>query len=186
MLRLSDAVAARARAAGVRGRTVQLKIKLADFRLLTRSRTLGEAADIAGTIAATARDLLREPELRAQVEATGARLLGVSVSNLIEAGGEQLALFGAGDARPVASNNGNTGNTVGAGGGASARPRDSTGERNLTEALDAIRSRFGTAAVGPAALAERGRLRVKQAGDTQWGPNREDDSSPPASSAHDS
>ena len=148
VLRLADAVAGRARAAGVRGRTVQLKIKLGDFRLLTRSRTLPEPADIADVIASTARSLLREPDMRSVIASCGARLLGVSISNLVEAQAEQLHLFG--------------------------EVADPLGQRRLTEALDAIRSRFGTEAVGSAALTERGRVRVKQAGDTQWGPNQDD------------
>ena len=44
-------------------------------------------------------------------------------------------------------------------------------ERELTGTIDAIRAKFGTAALGPAALAEAGKLRVKRQGDTQWGPN---------------
>ncbi len=161
VLRLSDAVAGRARAAGLRGRTVQLKIKLSDFRLLTRSRTLSEPVDTATPIASAARALLREPEMRAAIEEYGARLLGVSVANLVEGGTEQLHLFG--DVGPV----------VEVGVVAPTRLRDPAEDRKLTEAVDAIRSRFGTAAVGPATLATGGRLRVKRPGDTQWGPNED-------------
>jgi len=39
-----------------------------------------------------------------------------------------------------------------------------------SEALDAVRSRFGTGAVGPAALAGPDGVDVKREGDTQWGP----------------
>jgi DNA polymerase-4 len=156
ILRLADAVAGRARAAGVRGRTVQLKVKLADFRLLTRSRTLPEPVDTAAPIGATARLLLRDPDMCGLIQASGARLLGVSVSNLVEGHEEQLQLFD----------------------GAPARRRDTGDERKLTEAVDAIRSRFGTGALGPAALANRGTLRVKRPGDTQWGPNETPEQDP--------
>ena len=36
--------------------------------------------------------------------------------------------------------------------------------------MEAVRERFGVAAVGPAALLGSDGLRVKRPGDTQWGP----------------
>jgi len=86
-------------------------------------------------------------ELLAGVDpGAGVRLFGVSLSNLVEAQDEQLTLDGA-----VAEH---------------------TGWDEAARAVDAIRARFGDAAVGPAALVEadgRG-LRLKREGDTQWGP----------------
>ncbi len=40
-----------------------------------------------------------------------------------------------------------------------------------TEALDRIRDRFGSSAIGPASALESGRLRVVRSGEQQWGPD---------------
>ncbi|MFA5885622.1 MAG: DNA polymerase IV [Acidimicrobiia bacterium] len=77
--RLADRTAARLRAAGHRGRTVQLKVRFADFRTITRSRTLPAPTDLAADIAATARVLLDGVDV-----GEGVRLLGVSVQQLVE------------------------------------------------------------------------------------------------------
>ena len=155
LLRLADAVASRSRAAGMRGRTVQLKVKLADFRLLTRSKTVAGVAETMGRIHEIAVSLLRDPEVSSLISTVGARLIGVSVSNFTDEG-EQMALFAPTTAKteeaPVIAHNSET-------------------QRELTGTIDAIRAKFGAAALGPATLADRGRLRVKQQGDTQWGPN---------------
>ena len=58
VVRLADGVASRLRAAARAGRTVQLKVRFADFRTITRSRTLAEPTDLAADIGRVARDLL--------------------------------------------------------------------------------------------------------------------------------
>jgi DNA polymerase-4 len=73
---------------------------------------------------------------------SGVRLFGVSVSNLEPGGAKQLTLDDA------------------------VKP----GWSGASGAIDAVRERFGDAALGPAALIEGGRLRVKRQGDRQWGP----------------
>ena len=78
--RLADRTASRLRAAGHRGRTVQLKVRFADFRTITRSKTLPAPTDLAHDIAATARALLDSVDL-----GPGVRLLGVSVQQLVDA-----------------------------------------------------------------------------------------------------
>jgi len=86
----------------------------------------------------------------------GVRLLGVSVSSLearAVVGGEQLALI---DLAALAD--GQLHST-------------SAGRTDVDAAVDAIRERYGTASVGPAALVGRWGLRVKQLGDDQWGPS---------------
>lgn len=163
LLRLSDAVSARVRAAGVGGRTVQLKLKLADFRLITRSKTLTVAATTTPTIYETVKALLHEPSMASLVRETGVRLVGVSLGNLGEVGadpqasdGQQLDLFSP----------------------AKSPTRSSESDRVIAGTIDAIRERFGSRSVGPAALVRKGGLRVKQPGDTQWGPSSSPEGSP--------
>jgi DNA polymerase-4 len=76
-----EKVGARARAADATGRVVTLKLKTADFRSLTRRRTLPEPTQTARVLFAHAREML-------QAEARGAayRLIGVALSDLDEAG----------------------------------------------------------------------------------------------------
>lgn len=117
LLALAEDVGTRVRADGVRGRTVQLKIRYHDFRTLTRRRTLAAPTDITREIYEAARTLLRErvPLARARV-----RLLGVQISQLGRAGEGQGLLFGEEE-----------------------RGR----ERRLDRALDALRDRLGDDAV---------------------------------------
>jgi len=80
-------VARRLRHAGLRARTVQLKLKRADFTLVTRRATLDEATDDGQLLYREAAALLaREP-------ARPTRLTGVSAQNLIAAAAPQLGLF---------------------------------------------------------------------------------------------
>ena len=111
------------------GRTVQLKVRYAGFRTITRSRTLREATDLAADIAAVARGLLRDvPGLT-----DGVRLIGVSMQQLSVPALSQPDLFGSEVDR--------------------GRRRDAaagaTAERQALErTVDAVRARFGNNAVG--------------------------------------
>lgn len=78
LLRLSERVAGRLRAAGLVGRTVSVKLRRADFTTITRARTLREATDVAKEIHATARDLYRA----AGLQRIRLRLVGVRMENL--------------------------------------------------------------------------------------------------------
>ena len=84
-VRMSDAVAARLRKAGLAGRTVTIKVRFHDFRTITRGHTLPTATATASVIATTAKDLLGQVD-----PSPGVRLFGVTVSNLGEAAAEQL------------------------------------------------------------------------------------------------
>ncbi len=77
LLALSDKVGVRLRRAGQVGRTVSIKVRLTDFRTLTRSRTLATATDVAREIFDTAWDLFRILSPGQRV-----RLLGVRMENL--------------------------------------------------------------------------------------------------------
>ncbi|WGW04160.1 DNA polymerase IV [Tropicibacter oceani] len=76
--RLSEKVADRAKAKGLAGRVVTLKVKRADFRLITRRVSLTDATQIADRIYRTARPLFD------QVQAQGPfRLIGTGISDLV-------------------------------------------------------------------------------------------------------
>jgi DNA polymerase-4 len=64
---------------GRRGRTIGIKVRFADFRTLTRARTVDQAVNDPSTVLAVAGDLLRQVLPRSPV-----RLLGVRVARLDE------------------------------------------------------------------------------------------------------
>ncbi len=45
---------------------------------------------------------------------------------------------------------------------------------SVTDAVDAIRARYGGEAVGPASLVTPDGIRVRRRGEAQWGPSRPD------------
>ena len=151
IIRLSDAVAVRLRAAGVAGRTVTLKLKFPDFRLISRSHTPSDPLSAGAAIAEQADSLMRHREVAAEIERLGVRLLGVSMSNLTNLAAiatvQQLAMF-ASEAEPAAT--------------------PDLGE--VDDVVAAIRARFGADAVAPAVLTSASGMRIKRLGDTQWGP----------------
>jgi DNA polymerase-4 len=82
-------VGARLREDGYRARTVTLKVRLANFSTLTRSRTIDPATDVGADLYRVAAELFRGlPGARRRV-----RLLGVAATGLVPAGEEQLALL---------------------------------------------------------------------------------------------
>ena len=89
LLRLTDRVATRLRAAGLSARTITIKVRFSDFKTVTRSRTLAEPTDVAGRIYGAARALYDSLRLfRPRI-----RLLGVAATGLIPGGGsEQLRI----------------------------------------------------------------------------------------------
>ncbi len=80
MLALSGKVAARLRRAGLLGRTVVIKIRFADFRTVTRSRTLASPTDVTREVFDTAWGLYQ-----ALRPAEPIRLVGVRTENLLNA-----------------------------------------------------------------------------------------------------
>jgi DNA polymerase IV len=91
-LALSQKVGSRLREDGYRARTIVLKVRLANFTTLTRSRTLASPTDVAAEIYQVASELYRGlPGARRRV-----RLLGVQATGLVAAGAEQLALLHGG------------------------------------------------------------------------------------------
>ncbi len=124
LLRLSGRTARGLRAAGCAARTVVVKLRLATFKTITRSRTLPEPTDVARQIYAVACELYAAAGLgdRARL-----RLVGVRAAGLVPAAdaGTQLAL----GERPVSW-------------------------REAERAVDRIAGRFGTDTVRPAILVD--------------------------------
>jgi DNA polymerase-4 len=126
LLRLSDRTARGLRAGGSVARTVVIKLRLANFKTITRSRTLPEPTDVARKIYDTACELYAASGLDARARL---RLVGVRATGLIPAASAvtQLAL----DEPP-------------------------TSWRDAERAVDRIAGRFGTGTVRPAVLVHRG------------------------------
>lgn len=78
--RLSQKTADRAKHAGVEGRVVTLKLKTADFRILTRRVSLSEGTQLAQIVFRTARTLLAR-----ETSSQKYRLIGVGLSDLHDA-----------------------------------------------------------------------------------------------------
>ncbi|HYO60543.1 MAG TPA: DNA polymerase IV [Actinomycetota bacterium] len=127
ILRLSDRTADRLRRKGLCGRTVTIKVRWSSFQTITRARTLPAEVDTAADIYAVARDLYE----KLAPAAPRIRLLGVSVTSLVPGPPRrQLDLLTGRAGRP--------------------------GWQEASEAIDSIRKRFGSSAVGPATLVDRG------------------------------
>jgi DNA polymerase-4 len=90
LLELTEQVGWRLRRHGLRGWTVQLKVRFADFSLITRSQTLAEPTDITEELWQAASELLchRLPTSHLPV-----RLIGMGVSSFDESGFRQGLLF---------------------------------------------------------------------------------------------
>ncbi|HEX6684845.1 MAG TPA: DNA polymerase IV [Candidatus Limnocylindrales bacterium] len=80
VLSLSQQVAARARASGVAGRTVAVKLRFADFKTISRSRTLPAPTDVAHEIFRTVWELLEAARGGQRLRLVGVRLEGLSTS----------------------------------------------------------------------------------------------------------
>jgi DNA polymerase-4 len=89
---LAGQVAWRLRRHGLQGRTVQIKVRLADFSTLTRAQTLAQPTDISDEIRRVALDLF---EQRLPRSLPPLRLLGVGVSGFGDSHGGQADLFAA-------------------------------------------------------------------------------------------
>jgi DNA polymerase-4 len=137
LLRLSGRTARALRGSGHVARTVSVKLRLASFATITRSKTLSEPTDVARDIYAVARSLYEGAGLG---ERARLRLVGVRASGLAPAAGHgtQLAFTGR-----------------------------QAGWREAEQAMDRIARRFGDGAVAPAALFPAARLPAPSKGHEQ-------------------
>jgi DNA polymerase IV len=150
VLRMAESVATMLRGAASAARTVTVKVKFSDLSLLTRSHTLGQAITTGGAIGQVAASLLAAID-----PGEGIRLLGVSASGLVEGGGDQLS-FDLGDGRDEGTQ--------------SPTSREQSWQ-DATAAIDAIRDKFGQAAVGSAAMVTEAGVQVPARRDAPWGPS---------------
>ena len=107
-------------------------------------RTITRSVTVSSAVA-TGPDVVRSArELLQKIDPTpGVRLLGIHVSQLLDDAARQLSLDDV----------------------------EAPSWDDATEAIDAIRARYGADAIGPASLAGPDGVRVKRQGDTQWGPS---------------
>jgi len=145
LLRLADAVAARLATGSLAGATLTVKVRFADFTTITRSQTPATPLATTRAIVDGAREVVAGID-----PSPGIRLLGVSVSGLTPAGASrQLSFEDLSGADPEG--------------------------RGVQTAVDAIRRRWGSDAIGPAALLGPSGLGVRRRGDDPWGPGDEPD-----------
>jgi DNA polymerase-4 len=129
LMALAIRVASDLRRQGLRAKTVTVKLKDADFRLRSASRTVDQPLESDRAILAVAKELLVTLRERRR---TGARLVGVGVSHFTTGEeGTQLVLFDAGETAPAL---------------------ETDRDRKLSEAADELRKRFGKDAIKPGRL----------------------------------
>lgn len=175
LVRMVDASATSLRKAELGARTVNIKVKFADFTQITRSHSMSAPIDATPAIGAVAAALLDSVDL-----SKGVRLLGVSLTGFGEAGaGMQLSLdfgspslvsAGVGLRADRGSDPGSIRPESGLEQAHQAAERLQQSWGSVTAAVDAIRSRYGGSSVGPASLVGEGGLRVRLRGEAQWGP----------------
>lgn len=117
IVELAEQVGCRLRRHDLRGRTVQVKIRLADFHTITRAKTVSAATNITAEIRQTAVELF---EAYAASGKPPIRLLGVGVSGLGSGRAVQQSLFA---------------------------DEDRQKQTQLDETADRIRERFGSTAL---------------------------------------
>lgn len=135
---LAEEVAHRLKKSHLAGRTVQLKLKTSTFKILTRRTTLPAGTQLADTLFRAADGMLRAEVARDRRRRY--RLIGVGASELAEPGTAlpQVDLFGEAPKSP-----------------------DDPRSAKVEKAMDAVREKFGTAAIGMGRGLGRGRLRPR-------------------------
>lgn len=122
---LTARVAAQLRDEQILARSVTMKLRHDDFRTVTRRRTLETATDLDAEIYLAARSLFRDAFEEVRRRDRGVRLIGVAATNLGTAAEEDLF-----------------------------EPPERSRLRQLTEAVDKVRGKFGFDAVTPGSIFE--------------------------------
>lgn len=142
LLAIATRVAARLRRHGMKGRTVSLKVKYSDFKLVTRETTLPCSTDDGGEIFRHALSLLEKTDAGRRP----VRLLGIYLSNfgegrMREEEWGQIPLFGH-RPQPRAASSRET------------PARDPARAAKLNEAVDRIRKKYGEKGIRPGTLVD--------------------------------
>jgi DNA polymerase-4 len=126
LLSLANRVARRMRRKGLEGKTVTLKVKYSDFKLITRAATLPHYTSDSAEIYANVCRLLE----KTAVGKRPVRLLGISLSNLADSdAGRQLSLF--------------------------SRDEPSEKRKKLNRTADSILDKFGQQGIRPGSLVDK-------------------------------
>jgi DNA polymerase-4 len=125
LLSLANRVARRMRRKGLEGKTITLKVKYSDFKLITRSVTLHHYTNDSAEIYSNVCSLLK----KTAVGKRPVRLLGISLSNLSDTdAGRQLSLFSQ---------------------------EESEKRKELNKTADSILDKFGKRGIRPGSLVEK-------------------------------
>ena len=122
---LTARVASQLRDEQILARSVTLKLRHDDFRTVTRRRTLETATDLDAELYAVARDLFRAAFEEVRQRNRGVRLIGIAATNLGTSAEEDLF-----------------------------EPPERIRLRQLTEAVDKVREKYGFDAVTPGSITE--------------------------------
>ena len=126
LLSLANRVARRMRRKGLEGKTITLKVKYSDFKLITRSVTLHHYTNDSTEIYSNVCSLLE----KTAVGKRPVRLLGISLSNLADSdAGRQLSLF--------------------------SQEESSEKRKELNKTADSILDKFGNRGIRPGSLIEK-------------------------------
>jgi len=126
LLSLANRVARRMRRKGLEGKTISLKVKYSDFKLITRSVTLHHYTSDSSEIYSNVCRLLE----KTAVGKRPVRLLGISLSNLSDTdSGRQLSLFNQGESNQK--------------------------RKELNKTADSILDKFGKRGIRPGSLVDK-------------------------------
>ena len=162
-LRMAESVAGHLRDSELAARTLTVKVKYADFTMVTRAYTLPFAMDTGAALGAVAGALVDGVDLH-----EGVRLLGVSASGLQTNRTARQLAFALEPGRGGPDGPGERPGRVPGHGVEAARLQTSWQE--VIAAVDAIRARFGRSSVGTAAMVGDQGIAVPARREAPWGP----------------